>query len=151
MGITLSRSPVSRSSPAAPPAPAARTPPAPPPKGTPDPTPAAARRCRAPPRSRGTPPRFPWSRRGCSTDRSEEHTSELQSRLHLVCRLLLEKKKMTANYLFHPPQENTTVLNFTLSLWKAEPGSAVPYPLRFALTATMRAVTIPITSLTNLA
>src|SRR2546422_11231562 len=28
--------------------------------------------------------------------RSEEHTSELQSRLHLVCRLLLEKKKTTA-------------------------------------------------------
>src|SRR2546422_9049433 len=27
-------------------------------------------------------------------DRSEEHTSELQSRLHLVCRLLLEKKKI---------------------------------------------------------
>src|SRR2546429_7314522 len=27
--------------------------------------------------------------------RSEEHTSELQSRLHLVCRLLLEKKKAT--------------------------------------------------------
>src|SRR2546429_7120832 len=31
-------------------------------------------------------------RRG-SRNRSEEHTSELQSRLHLVCRLLLEKKK----------------------------------------------------------
>src|SRR2546422_1577685 len=30
-----------------------------------------------------------------SGNRSEEHTSELQSRLHLVCRLLLEKKKMT--------------------------------------------------------
>src|SRR5687768_18308901 len=29
----------------------------------------------------------------CTADRSEEHTSELQSRLHLVCRLLLEKKK----------------------------------------------------------
>src|SRR2546422_6370989 len=29
----------------------------------------------------------------CAADRSEEHTSELQSRLHLVCRLLLEKKK----------------------------------------------------------
>src|SRR2546422_3978271 len=29
--------------------------------------------------------------------RSEEHTSELQSRLHLVCRLLLEKKKNTKN------------------------------------------------------
>src|SRR2546422_7826717 len=28
------------------------------------------------------------------TRRSEEHTSELQSRLHLVCRLLLEKKKI---------------------------------------------------------
>src|SRR5687768_18347498 len=28
--------------------------------------------------------------------RSEEHTSELQSRLHLVCRLLLEKKKIKA-------------------------------------------------------
>ena len=30
-------------------------------------------------------------------DRSEEHTSELQSRLHLVCRLLLEKKKKNTN------------------------------------------------------
>src|SRR2546422_2051232 len=29
--------------------------------------------------------------------RSEEHTSELQSRLHLVCRLLLEKKKKKVN------------------------------------------------------
>src|SRR2546422_4964286 len=29
--------------------------------------------------------------------RSEEHTSELQSRLHLVCRLLLEKKKKKKN------------------------------------------------------
>src|SRR2546422_8359057 len=29
-------------------------------------------------------------------ERSEEHTSELQSRLHLVCRLLLEKKKQTS-------------------------------------------------------
>src|SRR5258708_28292356 len=29
----------------------------------------------------------------CSTSRSEEHTSELQSPDHLVCRLLLEKKK----------------------------------------------------------
>src|SRR2546422_4220195 len=30
--------------------------------------------------------------------RSEEHTSELQSRLHLVCRLLLEKKKKSLDY-----------------------------------------------------
>src|SRR2546422_6286222 len=32
-------------------------------------------------------------RRASPSPRSEEHTSELQSRLHLVCRLLLEKKK----------------------------------------------------------
>src|SRR5205809_5613853 len=38
--------------------------------------------------------------------RSEEHTSELQSRLHLVCRLLLEKKK----------QNVTIVSTYTLSL-----------------------------------
>src|SRR2546422_1762234 len=31
--------------------------------------------------------------------RSEEHTSELQSRLHLVCRLLLEKKKTKRQYI----------------------------------------------------
>src|ERR1041385_9517333 len=31
--------------------------------------------------------------------RSEEHTSELQSRLHLVCRLLLEKKKNMCTHL----------------------------------------------------
>src|SRR2546422_3182648 len=31
-----------------------------------------------------------------AVQRSEEHTSELQSRLHLVCRLLLEKKKKRA-------------------------------------------------------
>src|SRR2546428_1834788 len=30
--------------------------------------------------------------------RSEEHTSELQSRSDLVCRLLLEKKKISSNY-----------------------------------------------------
>src|SRR2546422_6538533 len=45
----------------------------------------------APPRGgRATRPRH---ERGGGLQRSEEHTSELQSRLHLVCRLLLEKKK----------------------------------------------------------
>src|SRR2546422_8293864 len=34
--------------------------------------------------------------------RSEEHTSELQSRLHLVCRLLLEKKKKKRSKTFKP-------------------------------------------------
>src|SRR3712207_8132285 len=33
--------------------------------------------------------------------RSEEHTSELQSRQYLVCRLLLEKKKNTTMYITH--------------------------------------------------
>src|SRR2546429_2954912 len=37
------------------------------------------------------------SRNDFSGKRSEEHTSELQSRLHLVCRLLLEKKKETTS------------------------------------------------------
>src|SRR2546429_5846996 len=41
---------------------------------------------------RGTLPRYRLPSRGTYA-RSEEHTSELQSRLHLVCRLLLEKKK----------------------------------------------------------
>src|SRR5438309_8518259 len=37
-------------------------------------------------------------------DRSEEHTSELQSQFHLVCRLLLEKKKKTIHNI-----SNTTI------------------------------------------
>src|SRR5256884_3509347 len=36
-------------------------------------------------------------------ERSEEHTSELQSRLHLVCRLLLEKKKKLHQEVFVAP------------------------------------------------
>src|SRR2546422_1740758 len=40
---------------------------------------------------------FPGGRERRSASRSEEHTSELQSRLHLVCRLLLEKKKKKKN------------------------------------------------------
>src|SRR3712207_4532212 len=42
---------------------------------------------------------WPWppggGGNGCNQERSEEHTSELQSRQYLVCRLLLEKKKKT--------------------------------------------------------
>src|SRR2546422_5209583 len=40
-------------------------------------------------------------------ERSEEHTSELQSRLHLVCRLLLEKKKN---------KRHTTAMRITAAL-----------------------------------
>src|SRR2546421_7233873 len=43
---------------------------------------------------------------GFATTRSEEHTSELQSRSDLVCRLLLEKKKNTkkahSDHSYHP-------------------------------------------------
>src|SRR5690554_6954420 len=40
------------------------------------------------------------------SDRSEEHTSELQSRPHLVCRLLLEKKKKTKKQVDHKVKQD---------------------------------------------
>src|SRR5439155_19927884 len=51
--------------------------------------------CAGPPyRARRAVPGRGWNvGRPCAVGRSEEHTSELQSRGHLVCRLLLEKKK----------------------------------------------------------
>src|SRR2546422_1881345 len=63
------------------------------------PEPAVARNARRSPlgdqRGEPTPLRSKVSLRcvPLAMSRSEEHTSELQSRLHLVCRLLLEKKK----------------------------------------------------------
>src|SRR5690349_23425255 len=48
--------------------------------------------------SRSSPP-WTSSRTGWSSTRSEEHTSELQSRRDLVCRLLLEKKKKNKNMI----------------------------------------------------
>src|SRR5687768_18360739 len=47
----------------------------------------------------------PWGSLGRLEDRSEEHTSELQSRLHLVCRLLLEKKKKNNKNKLHHIKE----------------------------------------------
>src|SRR3712207_6925152 len=44
------------------------------------------------------------------TGRSEEHTSELQSRQYLVCRLLLEKKKYSDIFESARSEENTTEL-----------------------------------------
>src|SRR3712207_8054495 len=52
----------------------------------------------SPHRSRGAKER----RRRGSCSRSEEHTSELQSRQYLVCRLLLEKKK-NSHFVRHRP------------------------------------------------
>src|SRR5205809_2646473 len=50
--------------------------------------------------------------------RSEEHTSELQSRLHLVCRLLLEKKKIKKNMIIHTKKyiQHRTIILFTLDI-----------------------------------
>src|SRR3989442_11684096 len=60
-------------------------------------------------RSRGRPrdhqDRPGPGRRG--DERSEEHTSELQSRPHLVCRLLLEKKKKKIKKRTHPINTST--------------------------------------------
>src|SRR5216683_7113494 len=50
-------------------------------------------------RSREWPGAEPPGAAACASRRSEEHTSELQSRSDLVCRLLLEKKKKNKNRL----------------------------------------------------
>src|SRR2546429_4651730 len=47
----------------------------------------------------GPRPEGHWRVGGLRLHRSEEHTSELQSRLHLVCRLLLEKKNKPISLL----------------------------------------------------
>src|SRR3989442_10521323 len=57
--------------------------------------------------------------RACNRHRSEEHTSELQSRPHLVCRLLLEKKKnkheTTARATISSIMPNVRVGNFLIT------------------------------------
>src|SRR5260370_3695787 len=60
--------------------------------------------CRAAAASDSLPAGFLAAGRGvapCFPRRSEEHTSELQSHLNLVCRLLLEKKKSLAQSIHH--------------------------------------------------
>src|SRR5205814_7961328 len=58
-----------------------------------------------------------WPRASATVRRSEEHTSELQSLRHLVCRLLLEKKKkkvqVSENYeRFKAGYEKKAILRF---------------------------------------
>src|SRR5436305_3915590 len=50
------------------------------------------------------------------TGRSEEHTSELQSRPHLVCRLLLEKKKQKRNLSTNIKELNSTPQTYSAKL-----------------------------------
>src|SRR2546422_8559538 len=49
---------------------------------------------------------------GMGAKRSEEHTSELQSRLHLVCRLLLEKKKKALTTTQRAPRSTTALATY---------------------------------------
>src|SRR2546429_2519621 len=66
--------------------------------------------------------RWPWEKSPVPWARSEEHTSELQSRLHLVCRLLLEKKKknteligMRMSDMTHIPSDYN-LINYVLTV-----------------------------------
>src|SRR6266487_7029530 len=52
-----------------------------------------------------------WANSSCDHFRSEEHTSELQSPVHLVCRLLLEKKKNTIISQIYNIKEKTNIHN----------------------------------------
>src|SRR2546429_6438368 len=59
----------------------------------------------------GHGPQYLWNTTsgGQSRARSEEHTSELQSRLHLVCRLLLEKKNSQGTDVAHTTRTARTI------------------------------------------
>src|SRR5438445_9358131 len=64
------------------------------------------------------PPTEEGSRR-----RSEEHTSELQSRQYLVCRLLLEKKKKSQTYRLERRLSGCLLLVFLTGAWPSTRGS----------------------------
>src|SRR3989475_3518378 len=51
-----------------------------------------------------------------NTNRSEEHTSELQSQSNLVCRLLLEKKKKRGRVCLHDPKRHTSAVQVSVLL-----------------------------------
>src|SRR2546428_9350381 len=55
-----------------------------------------------------------FEHRALEAERSEEHTSELQSRSDLVCRLLLEKKKKMQRNVLMPYTDNTIVSRSSL-------------------------------------
>src|SRR5438105_7430357 len=55
--------------------------------------------------------------RGERVERSEEHTSELQSRVDLVCRLLLEKKNDSCRYCFKISVGPTLVAWYQACVW----------------------------------
>src|SRR5260370_3225931 len=83
-----------------------------------------------------------WSlMNGLCGRRSEEHTSELQSHLNLVCRLLLEKKKIREKHprepsLLHPPPQ-------AASAPKVPPPSSVGYSCSAGLRCLRRSAHVP--------
>src|SRR5690242_12114141 len=91
-----------------------------------------------------------------ASTRSEEHTSELQSHVNLVCRLLLEKKKGTPTCsisTFEPDFEPISLIMAAVGPTKTRPASAQacansalsdrnPLPFFFAATATTEIYTL---------
>src|SRR5258705_1740312 len=77
----------------------------------------------------GTCPPSPAAALSMLPTRSEEHTSELQSLRHLVCRLLLEKKKTHSRRLSH------YMMQMTIYIWNLSSICGVLRQLRNILTA----------------
>src|SRR2546429_1156387 len=71
-------------------------------------------------------------RRLANPTRSEEHTSELQSRLHLVCRLLLEKKKNsdTPTYRLNPAIVHLMHLDSPTTICRSSANPKISRPLK---------------------
>src|SRR6266487_3309886 len=109
-----------------------------PPRSTLFPYTALFRSCRA--RRRAASSR-PCPRRCAGPARSEEHTSELQSPVHLVCRLLLAKKRICAKV-------HVMSFTFTRDTWMPNTNvriskyHASPFGVRFAFDASSSIVTI---------
>src|SRR5690348_18093708 len=74
------------------------------------PAPPTSSRARRPPAPWRWAPSAPTASASTARRRSEEHTSELQSPVHLVCRLLLEKKKKTTTQLHHTHHQHSNTI-----------------------------------------
>src|SRR5258708_12924870 len=74
--------------------------------------------------ARRSPKRSRRRSRSRAPKRSEEHTSELQSPDHIVCRLLLEKKKKTE---INTPHNHLAIKAFTPSLSEPHSHNALPH------------------------
>src|SRR3982750_4319708 len=80
---------------------------------------------RSKPQRSQRPPRSPSSRSPRFFLRSEEHTSELQSRSDLVCRLLLEKKRQDRSSSFRRTAANSACSGSGAALRRSRPGGGL--------------------------